>query len=228
MAYGIWLSWDNKADELQLPVNPSSIEVGEGSNTATYDIEKVGEISVIKSPKLTSYSFDGLFPARNYPFSAAPVLAPMTRRGLKFNPYVYYLEKWRRSKRPIRFVLVTDRYEINTACSIESFTWQESGGSGGDIEYTLTLKRYFFYAATPVEVNQAGDNGETTVTKKEPERANEKVQPKTYTVVKGDTLWIIAKKQLGNGDRWKEIQKLNNISDADLKKLQVGKVLKLP
>lgn len=33
----------------------------------------------------------------------------------------------------------------------------------------------------------------------------------TYTVVKGDCLWTIAQKQLGNAYRWKEIAELNNI-----------------
>lgn len=32
---------------------------------------------------------------------------------------------------------------------------------------------------------------------------------KSYTVKKGDSLMTIAKKQLGNGSRWKEIYKLN-------------------
>lgn len=47
----------------------------------------------------------------------------------------------------------------------------------------------------------------------------------TYTVAKGDSLWKIANDKLGNGSRWPEIQKLNNISGT---LIHPGDVLKLP
>lgn len=46
-----------------------------------------------------------------------------------------------------------------------------------------------------------------------------------YTVKTGDSLWAIAKKQLGNGARWDEISKLNNLKSTTIR---VGQVLKLP
>ncbi|NJR71277.1 MAG: LysM peptidoglycan-binding domain-containing protein, partial [Synechococcales cyanobacterium CRU_2_2] len=42
-----------------------------------------------------------------------------------------------------------------------------------------------------------------------------KIQAKTYTVQAGDSLIRIAQKTLGNGDRWREIAKLNNITDPN-------------
>ncbi len=47
-----------------------------------------------------------------------------------------------------------------------------------------------------------------------------------YTVQYGDTLPIIAKKELGNEDRWFEIARLNNINSPY--QLFVGQVIKLP
>lgn len=48
---------------------------------------------------------------------------------------------------------------------------------------------------------------------------------KTYTVKKGDSLWAIARKLLGDGSKYKEIKKANGLtSDA----IQVGMVLKIP
>jgi len=47
-----------------------------------------------------------------------------------------------------------------------------------------------------------------------------------YTVVKGDTLWGIAKRHLGSGKRWQEIQALNpGVNPA---KLMPGQKLLLP
>lgn len=49
--------------------------------------------------------------------------------------------------------------------------------------------------------------------------------PKTYTVKKGDSLWKIAASILGNGTRWKEIQKANGLTSATI---HPGQVLKIP
>jgi LysM repeat protein len=50
---------------------------------------------------------------------------------------------------------------------------------------------------------------------------------KLYTIKSGDSLWSIAQKQLGNGDRFKEILKLNpNISAES--NLVIGTKLKIP
>ncbi|MFE0400076.1 LysM peptidoglycan-binding domain-containing protein [Paenibacillus lactis] len=41
-------------------------------------------------------------------------------------------------------------------------------------------------------------------------------------------MWSIAKAHLGDGSRYKELMKLNNITEAQAKKLKVGTVIKLP
>jgi len=45
---------------------------------------------------------------------------------------------------------------------------------------------------------------------------------------KGDTLYSIAKKILGSGMRYKEILKLNNLTEEEAKKLPVGSVVVIP
>ena len=47
-----------------------------------------------------------------------------------------------------------------------------------------------------------------------------------YTVTRGDTLWGIAKKFYGNGSRYPEIAKANNISNPDI--IHTGQVLLIP
>ena len=49
---------------------------------------------------------------------------------------------------------------------------------------------------------------------------------KQYIVCEGDNLWRIADKQLGDGERFREIIKLNNLEDEDC--LTVGMRLKVP
>lgn len=48
---------------------------------------------------------------------------------------------------------------------------------------------------------------------------------KEYTVKRGDTLWSIAKKYLGDGARYKEIRELNNLK-SDV--IYVGQVIQIP
>ncbi len=49
-----------------------------------------------------------------------------------------------------------------------------------------------------------------------------------YKVKKGDSLYKIAKKYLGSGNRYREIQELNRKKLADSNDLEVGTILKLP
>ena len=49
---------------------------------------------------------------------------------------------------------------------------------------------------------------------------------KYYTVQRGDTLWGIAKKFYGNGSKYPEIAKANNISNPDI--IHTGQVILIP
>jgi LysM repeat protein len=55
---------------------------------------------------------------------------------------------------------------------------------------------------------------------------NTTIVERTYTVQRGDSLWLIAQKELGNGNRWKEIANLNNLNNPSL--ILPGQKLKLP
>lgn len=220
MTYGIQLSFNNKQELIDLPVLPGAIEIGDGGKGKSYDIMKLGEINVIKDPKLSEYTFSSIFPVQRYPFVASDrLLGPAE--------YVEFIIKWMKTKRPIRFNFVGDTFNINTPASIEGFQWKEVAGSGGDIEYSLKLKRYVFYSAQRVQVVQTAVAG-AILSREAPARPDDRQPAQTYTLVSGDTLWKVARSKLGNGARWPEIQRLNNITDAQIKSLQIGMVLKLP
>lgn len=221
MSYSIYLSFNNEAEVLQLPVNPSAIEISESGNSKTYDISVLGEVNVIKNPKLTEIGLESIFPATRYPFVVSEtLLGPLQ--------YIQMIKKWMESKRPNRFVFTGSTVDINMFISIEKFSWKEVGGAVGDIEYQLSLKKYVFYAAKKVIIEPPSTNQVAVAVQQPAPRPDNREQPKTYKLVAGDSLWAVAQKFLGNGARYKEIQKLNGITDSQLKKLPIGLELKLP
>lgn len=226
--YGIFLSYNNQEEAFRIPVNPAELIVKEAGQGSTYNIVGGSEINVIQARKLTEISFESFFPSQQYPF--------VTNELLTIPEYLAYIDKWMESKRPIRFIYSGISYDpssavapqevaINMPVTIEDFEWRPMAGSN-DIEYSISFKRYVFYAAIQTKVEQTATT--TTVKKSATKRPNEKATPKTVKVAAGDSLWAIAQKQLGDGSRYKEIQKLNGISDAKAKSLQVGTVIKLP
>lgn len=221
--YSIELSYNNHEIFFQIPILPEDIEIEGAGNGETHDVAGLGEINVIKAPKLKEISFSGVFPA--------DMTDAIQSVGFEQPAdYIGRIEDWMNKKRPIRFIYVSDSLKINIPVSIEDFSYKESGGAVGDFEYNLELKEYVFYAAKKVVFAKTATatGTKTTATKTEPKRADERAKPKTVTIKSGDTLFIIAKKNLGDGSKYKEIQKLNNITDAQAKKLKIGTVIKLP
>ena len=49
-----------------------------------------------------------------------------------------------------------------------------------------------------------------------------------YVVVRGDSLWLIAKNQLGSGNRWTEIYELNKGIIAKPELIYAGQALVMP
>jgi Uncharacterized protein containing LysM domain len=234
--YGIWLSWNNQQEGFELPVLPGEIGASLRGDGAEHEVYGLGKINVIKHRGLAEYTIESIFPVVWYDPATDRYFPPyVTASRVLDKPidYVRFIEKWWATNRPIRFIYVganayvddqgnTISSEINTPVSIESFEWKEVAGSPGDISFSLKLKEYRFYAAKRVEADPA------SVQKPKPTRPDERVPPQTYTLVAGDSLWKVAQKVLGDGNRWREIQQLNGISDAQLRKLPVGMVLKLP
>lgn len=217
---GYSISFDLTEGGFRLPVNPAAIDIKEGGQSKTYDISKLGEINVIRNPKLAEISFEGIFPAMEYPFVIGELRDPFE--------YVEQIEKWMKARKPVQFVFAGSTFDINTLVSIESFNWREVGGAVGDLEYSIALKKYVPYGAKKVEIVRKDSQPVRVLSADTPPRPDNREQPQTYTLVAGDTLWKVAQKMLGNGNRWREIQKLNNITDAQLTRLQIGMVIKLP
>jgi nucleoid-associated protein YgaU len=72
------------------------------------------------------------------------------------------------------------------------------------------------------------DEGKFLVEEEKDVESKVLVSTKKYKVQKGDTLWKIAKQQLGDGNRWKYLYELNKDKIKDPNKLKSGTVIIIP
>ena len=222
MAYSVYLS------DILLPVTPSSIDVSINNKNVTVDLINDGEINIIKDKGLDDISFSFLAPNVNYPFLTAGVVNPSDYNPRFANYYLDRLSKFKSEKTVIDFIVLRYRpngdilFHTSRKVTVEDYSYTESAENGFDISISVNLKEYKEYGTQKITVSNS--NGKTTATVSS-NRQDNKQNAKTYTVKKGDTLWGIAKKELGNGTKYKDIAKLNNISNPNL--IYVGQVLKL-
>lgn len=225
------ISWNNGEEGWPFPILPEKVTIKREGSGKDYRIIGLGPIRTKEKPELAEISFESFFPAQRYPF-VNPVFLNDSRWVPDPNKFVNDINKWMHSGYPVRFSYVgmnaeNDQYKIFLPMTITSFERWEQAGSPGDIFYRLELKEYVFYAPRRARPVQQPD-GSVKLVKDPPKRWDPRVPKETYTIQPGDNLVKIAMKELNDSSRWREIQRLNNLSDADLKRLQVGQVLKLP
>lgn len=208
----------------QLPVTPSKITMKANGNNKTLELVNEGEMSFLRTPGLTEFSFDCMIPFRKYPFSVYP-------DGFREQKhYVDMFERFFVGKKPIILQILRRTQDgkvmfdnnNDLKVSLEDYTITDDAKEGYDIVISVKLKEYREYKT---EVIQLEEKDGKTVGKVQKTRPVTKEIPKTYTVKKGDTLWAIAKSQLGDGGKFGEIAKKNGISNPN--KIFVGQVLKL-
>lgn len=194
-------------DKVLFPVTPGKLQVKINGTNKTLTLINEGEVNLIKSPGLTDISTEVLLPAlTKYPFARYPA-------GYDFcapDWYLSNLEAWKQSKKPVSFKMLRitpDEKELlwNTdiLVSIEDYKIVEDADSQGlDVAVDISMKEYRHWGAKKLKKRF----GKKTVVEK---LRRAKSPAKSYVVKKGDSLFMIAKRQLGNSARWKEIYNLN-------------------
>ena len=105
----------------------------------------------------------------------------------------------------------------------------------GLLKYDETTKNFPLYRytgndprTTLVSNGTSAEPTQPTQPEKPAEKPSQPASSDTYTVVSGDSLWKIASKQLGNGNRWTEIYDLNKDTVKSPSVIFVGQILKMP
>lgn len=209
-------------DDVLLPVTPGALQLKINNNNKTITLINEGEVNVLKSAGLTDISFDSLLPNFNYPFNNQDTQA--------IDIYLEKLEKLKTSKKPFIFSVSRVKpngdymYDTSMQVSLEDYTIKEDADKYGfDAMVSVKLKQYKEYKTKTLST-KTDSQGKTVATVTQ-NRASTKETPKTYTIKQGDTLWGIAKKNFNDGSKYKDLAKLNSISNPN--SLKVGQVIKL-
>ena len=218
--YRIYLKQDGK--QILLPVTPSEVETKAGTRNKAVYILNFGEINLAKKPGLQEIRFTVLLPGRMYSF---------VQMEDGFHEPEYFLncfKEYKAAAKPVQLILFrrladgTQLFCGNMDVLLEDYTVTEKGGEQGDFWVELHWKEW--KAAKSIRYSVKSQDGGNVLMEQGQER-QAKTPAATYTVKKGDCLWNIAKKQLGDGTKYKEIAKKNGISDPN--KIYPGQVLKL-
>ncbi|WP_400194608.1 LysM peptidoglycan-binding domain-containing protein [Lysinibacillus telephonicus] len=217
-------------DGVQLPVAPSEMTTRINNRNETITLINEGEVNILKMPGLTEIEFEALLPNVQYPFAVYP-------NGPKdFKPATYYLTKLEQLKteqKPFQFIvnrMLPNGYLLfdtdGMLFSLENYEFVDDAENGFDIVVKITLKQYREYSTKRLKTQpSSGTSKKVKVTVEKQRPTIGKQTPKTYTVVSGDTLWAIAKRYLGDGGKYTELAKVNNLANPNL--LRVGQVIKL-
>ena len=227
-------------DGVLLPVTPKSMTLKISNQNETITLINEGEVNIAKRPGLSKISFEALLPNRLYPFA----LYKDGFRGAQY--YLSLLEKLKTDCRCFSFdVIRTDSggellMESNSMdVSLETYEIEEDAEEyGTDISVKIELLQYRTYGTKKIEFKKK--DGQTSAVVSAQRDASAKEKKDTYTVKNGDSLWGIARTELGDGGRFREIYTLNaDTIEAEAKKrgrsssseghwIYPGSVLRLP
>ena len=159
MDIGFFLNYNNEI--VQLPMNPSELEVSTEADHKYMDIISLGEVSVLNNRKLKSISFDSFFPAH-------PFLSSVRTKGEFKGPDFYkkFIEKIIGDKKPVRLIITG--IGITMDVSIDKFSFKHVGGEHEDAYYTLSLREYRNYGIIKIPVAEKTANTRPTASSKAP------------------------------------------------------------
>ena len=250
-AYDFYLS------KCLLPITPEKVQIKINNSNKTAVLINEGQINILKKAALTDIEFECTIPQIQYPFavyksgfqSAEYFLEYFELLKVQKKPFQFIISR----TLPNGKVL----FSTNIKVSLEDYTLTEDASNGFDIVVKIKLKQYREYGTKVVNLdeNSVEETTETsggsnitaaisvasslvsavkkiaaTITEtRSTETSPEPTSPETYTVVKGDCLWNIAKKYYGDGSKYTVIYNANtDVIGGNPNLIYPGQVLTIP
>lgn len=205
-------------DTFRFPVLPEKVELSYSSNNDSIRVCGVGEVTIIQDEDAVVLKFESFFPATYFSgcdYKDIP------------NPQsaVNKLNEMKKSRKPVRLT-ITGGLGASMYATIEDFKTWEEGGDVGTIYYSIKFKEYKETTIRQIKVNVSNKKASISGTSS---RTNPTPSARTYTVVRGDCLWNIAKKFYGSGAKYTVIYNANKgVIGGNPNLIYPGQVLTIP
>ena len=215
-------------DKLLLPIAPEKLQLKIGNNNKTLTLINEGEINILKKAKLTEIDFDILLPNVKYPF------ATYNNSFQNASYFLENIEKLKTSEKPFQFIVSRKMpngkilFDTNIKVSLEDYTISEEAEEGFDVKVTIKLKQYKDYSTKTVQITIKQERPRPVVVQTPSRPATTAPTTRTYTVVRGDCLWNIAKKYYGNGSKYTKIYNANRDKIKNPSLIYPGQVFVIP
>lgn len=222
--------YDFYLNKCLLPVPPSKLKIKINNKNETVTLMNEGEINVLKKAGLTDIEFECSLPQVQYPFA-------VYKSGFKEADYfLNYFEALKSEKKPFQFIVCRRKpdgkslFDTNIKVSMEDYSITEDAKDGFDLTVKVKLKQYRDYGTKTINISFGAEKPKGAV---EPQRETAgspaPATAQSYTVVKGDCLWNIAKKFYGNGSKYSVIYNANkSVVGGNPNLIYPGQVLTIP
>jgi len=200
-----------------LPVNPGEITVAGDKRIETVEIVNIGEVDFPAGDRINEIRFSSFLPGE-YDSCCRYSDLPDPQEALQL------LLAWKDAGKPVR-LLITES-PVNALVLIRTVGYSIRGGDVGDIYYDLVLRAWReVKVRTAAEAPGTGAGGANAPRP----RPDTRPVPKVYVVKPGDSLYKIAKMQLGDGSKWQDIYNNNrSVVGPDPNLIQPGMKLVMP
>lgn len=186
-------------DDLRLPVPIQEVSVKTGADINIISLAKGGELGIFAGKKLDTISFSSFYPSsyRSYcQYNGFPNVETFVRK----------IETAQKEGNPIRFIITGA--DINKQFLISDFEKTYKINGREDLYFSLSLTEY-----REIEIPQIApaksDASKVKTPQKRPNDKKNNNKNRTHTVVRGDTLWGLAKKYYGDGSQYMKIANAN-------------------
>lgn len=214
-----------------LPIAPGKLEMKINNENKTITLINEGEINLLKKPGLTEIEFECRIPQERYPYASY-------KSGFESAEYyLEYFEKLKTRKAPFQFIVCRERptgrglFDTNIKVSLEDYKITEDAKNGFDLIVKIKLKQWRGYGTKTVNIVMGGGEQAQAIVEESREATEAPAPPaaQSYTVVKGDCLWKIAKRFYGNGAKYTTIYDANRaVIGGNPNRIYPGQVLTIP